>query len=431
MINNNSSFFNTLQDFQDKCNTYSDLALEIQQKNLVDLSSLDAIRCQTSTISSSLSTMKWTVEVLDLEKYSHILEAALITLNQLDNSLYRIDQNLKSYKSNQIKKIDLHANQKTLSEAQIKVINIIKIATEKLSKFHQTQSLDDERDATQNASYGTYSGIWSYITPLHNYYMAPVQQNLIFAPGKYYNPIPCSVTSYIQLSSDRIDFKNEIIGQMTGKEIDIMPTPFKNSTQAISDKYGEIVLVPSIFAIDLVRSAQLNLNQKIVYQKGQIDVLNPNEVARSLYELFGKNGAERVMLFCNQATFVHLFKDLAIPLSQEGAWSKQFPNDTLFPGSTDGNGMIINIDLDSQTKCVTLSIKELLVLTSVGEKIEIKAYFVGKVEIQLPCELLVNGDNDEFLKSALDINSSFRFKNSVSTLVINNLAEAQELHRKF
>lgn len=447
MINDNS-FVSTLNNFQENCNKFVDLSVEIGQKNSLDLGTLDNIKSQTSTLSISLSSMKWTIQVLGIGNHRYILEQALYSLNELNKSISAINLKINACKLECVTQLYPLPHNTSLSELKNEVVETIQIANEKLNKVYQ-----EERDLEahgfefieETAFQEDSLGLWYYITPLQNAYINPLRQNLVFSAGKYWNPIPRFASRYTLLSAkDDAKAKDAVIDQMSGQKINTEPDYFKDGIKGtIVDKYNETILVPCKFALDLPRSTQLNLNKESIFimEKG-----NPNDAARKIYELFGKAGGERVMNLCTQTSFGHLEEYLIVPsylpagalwktaannqdifADKDGPWSKKFPNQELHHAIKD---IVYDINYDSQTKTVTVSTTCLFELWALPKKDggfqrETKGHFIAKIETRLPFDLL-NADKFEVAN-----HPHFHVEESLSKLIINNLPEAQELLYKF
>lgn len=217
----------------------------------------------------------------------------------------------------------------------------------------------------------------------------------------------------------------EIIGMMKGRNMSTAPRELFDSNGVIPDKYGEFVLVPSVFAADLTRMKQFKINGVTYFDRENCNAYNPNECAREIYRLLGNAGGNRLMQACQQGTMAHFISHMVYPLTApDGAWSAKLPGKFLNP--TNAGGFDVDLKVDYEKNLVTFS-RKLLMKLHTTEDPTFMAHFVAKTEISIPLDELAENDFGENKNPAPNLHVT----DTISVLVINNQEEAEGLLSKF
>lgn len=376
-------------------------------------------------VSKNLDDFLWVVKTLDWEVDKTVLEAGFRVLNDLQLVLQRTTGAISqeaTYEETKIVADAVHSLYTGLLKETIELTH------EKMAKLKFSELLPEDREEGEVVPSGvsdhelikseskeTSSTIATRVNDL--------SQNFIFTPGRFYNPIPFTVASYVQNTSvDSPDRLEDFIGLIKGERIDTAPHSFTRGSDIIVDKHGDYVEVPLQFAMDLPRMDELKINGMVFYDREHDGF---NECAREIYRLLGKDGGNRMMQICNQAVMAKVLINQVLPLIlPEGLWSRRFPKKILVPG--DDSGLMVDIKMDEIEKRVSFSVKVLMKLHSSVEK-SFTAHFVAKTEGHIPLRELTRTD----LMDHDNPVPNLHVKDIISTLVVNNPAEARELVQKF
>lgn len=386
-----------------------------------------------------LKELTWAVQTLDMEKDRKVLYAAFNALNELQIALQTILPSVSKEinfgnTADVIKEIHTLA-QSDLADAVIcahakigKLENSIDLPTiGELESMGQIAAEDADLLLAKEIHPSFSSSIWGAVTYGFSS-LAYAKDNLVFTPGKYYNPIPCSISSYhFKTSKDVPERILDIISMFKGEMMSTSPSGIKGESGDIADRHGEFVMVPSVFAADLVRMKHFKINGVTYYDQQEYIAhksYNPNECAREIYRLLGKVGGERFMQACQQATMVHVLMNIYPLTAPDGAWGKLFPEKFLNP--SDDSGFIVDLLVDHDKNLVIFTRKILMKLHNQQET-AFTAHFIAKTEISIPLDELCRSD---FMETD-NPTPNLHVTDTVSTLVINNHAEAEELLEKF
>lgn len=387
-----------------------------------------------NTVPMELGDLTWTVKTLDMEKDSHILHAAFNALNEMQIALQMI-RSVVSKEMDFQKAALIMEEIHTLSGGHFAEATIC--THEKVAKLMNSMVLPtmgemegEDHIATSEADLMLSRDVKpASSTPQYVSFFTYAKNNLVFTPGRYYNPIPCSVYSY-QLNCIANDPERamDILGMLKGEQMSTVPKEIFLDGGSIPDKHGEFVMVPSVFAADLARMKEFNINGTTYYDKAEYHkegAYNPNECAREIYRLLGKVGGERFMQICQQGTMAHFLEKIIFPLVMGGAWEKLLPGKFLVPSQD--SGFMVDLKVDYEKNLLLCSKKILMKLHVEEEETTFTAHFVAKTDISISLDELTRPD----LMDNENPVPSLQVSDTISTLVINNPAEAKELLEKF
>lgn len=260
---------------------------------------------------------------------------------------------------------------------------------------------------------------WPYLS-----YIASSHGNYIFSPGKMYNPIPCHISRYIdEKFIDNPKRILELISLMKGEEVQGKEEAFFMTVeqQIIKDRYGLTMQAPATFTWDYFRQGKMSLNG--------IDYLNspeltPNDFARELYNLCGQAGGHRLMFLCTQNFIAFPLEIYMLGLMDK--FAKKIPAKCLMslPGSVTGKGNRFELVIDPKSNRVEFTGKAILKVHRKQDSSH-TGFFVYKINMAMPHDLLIAPNLGEQLAAAM------KTTELISTLVVNNQAEAMELFLKF
>jgi hypothetical protein len=412
-----------------------------------------------SGISKHIQDLNWCVTVLDPEKDHIILRNAFLALNNLTNSLNETKGNLtellqKNPNSEKLNDL-ISKNIQIISELKEEVLNTALIKThEKMKQVmdlginmnfdtDQTVIIDDEEfyelpsesnvSSEQRINVNKADLTLSSVNQPQNKAsnltgrLSDVTRNFIFSPGRFYNPVPKRVSQYtLTKDVDLQSAKDNVIGLMKGEEMKTDMTFFPGEGGAVEDKYGEKLMVPSVFAVDLHRTKQFFFNETCLHDQNNSEQYNRNEVARTLYKTFGKEGGERVMYVCNQSCMPYVIIKHILPLIEEkGNFLTQIPKDHIVAPSQ-ASGFVFRVNFDEDKQSVSIEIKLKMKLHTSVEN-DFTAFFVVKREINIPLKELTDSDFNQLENPAPNLHVT----DGISQLIMNNPPEAEELFQKF
>lgn len=436
-MDNNTHFYNNINKFVDQVSSYEMLVKSMSIDG--DENKLDQLHAAQAQLHSSLEDVQWTVSVLDQEEHQQILLLAFQALATLGTSFATL--HLSTAKLSQ-------SNDPAIKEKCGREIAVLqKLLDEPFDKAMETTAkkvnlslgegfLPLQKDLTENSgidiqaadltlasrpklqghSSGVYSGVFN---------------NFVFSPGKFYNIIPKPVSHYIFSKSCNDEGRIiDILSLMLGHRLDTELKPFENNDkQIIFDRHNDTVLAPQQFTMDILRSNQFRLNGEQLYQRldseGNQYLGNPNDIARSLYGRFGREGGNRIMQLCNQAIMPHVMVNQHFSLMENSAFTRGIPTDAfVLPLPVNHSGFHFEVNTDNDF--AKIEIKLLMRLNAV-EETSYSAHFVHKTIITVPMASLTHATLEQENPNELGI----QVEDVTSQLILNNENEARELLNKF
>lgn len=392
--------------------------------NPSDEKCLDCLHKLNLKLYKELNLINWMVELLHNEHHRNLLAVIHQALCYLSSELNHAKEVLENCQSSPFRE---------KIQSEIELINEIyssnyRIAMDSTSK--KISFLLGNRDVLPLSIQSEFTGHINLrqVALLQNddkekrSYPKKSLSNKIIYSSKFL-PLPIQ---FYYLSKHKNDpaRKDNIIDMLKGRLIDTEKAPFKNEKGLIPDKFGQLIYVPRQFADDLLHSHRFILNGKKYIYRGTHNQIRgePNETARSIFEIFGKEGAENLMHLCNHSIITYPMEIYIFPLlGSHGTFSKLLPTQLLLPNEF--SGVDYNIHINNRDELV-IEIKILLGLHTAESKFT--AYFVLKTSIVVPIKLFINEKIDEIkLKRKLNI------EDKISSLIINNPEEAKEVFEKF
>lgn len=389
---------------------------------------------RTNKVVEHLDQMTQCVSVLDLEEDFATLDKAIYTLNDIHFAVQSVRFALQKIAANEE---DPHRAEAALN---LKIINTyfdtayeraIMTSHQRMLKALDFKAkpllLPKEADLMESVTAAeadlTLSKTALAVKQVQTNYLPVLYSwNLIYTPGVYYNPIPMPVSSYYEsLEVNNAERVKDIISMLRGERMETYAAKIHTDEGDVIDKFGESVDVPSVFAADLARMGPFVLNGT-VYSRTQE---NLNECARHIYRVFGIQGGARVMQVCHQGLLVFPLKNKVLPLCGmlpgeiSDKWAKKLPGKMILPSNA--SGMQFEVYGSEKEGKAVMAMKILMKLHTT-EETEFTAHFVIKTYVEIPFQELTKEEWDP---------QQVQVTEMISTLVINNLAEAQELLAKF
>lgn len=385
---------------------------------------IETLNILHTCIARDISKIKWSVEIADRHKH---LET-LLNINQilpllgcelaLSGSFLEslaqedLDSNLQSKIKDQVKCIkQIEGPQQEAMETVLNKINLA-LSDEKQIAEQLFFACDHDHinssqadlllEKTDNSNHLDLSYVW---------------KKFLCESRKF----PCPLALYTLISEqDRELCLLDFISMMKGENVDMTESPLKYVDGTLADQYGEYIKAPGQFAVDITRMEKFSING-IDLLKNQGEKQNANEIVRLLYEKLGKEGAYRIMSFCNQAwTPFFLTSHISGLVLPEGLWGKSLPNKMLVLGQKSG----FAFEIFTEGEEVKVIGKILMGLHH--SESDFTAHFVMGFSLRIPKDLLISEDLDE-----AKLLNTMHVTESISHLVIDNPIEAKELFEKF
>jgi hypothetical protein len=437
-LRSTNSFYKNIEDFNSTLDAYQNGLANLAASGHHSLDEeIGAIMDLDLRLQFSLCDMEWTIKTLRSDLHLEILHAALEALNGLNIPLMRMQDRLCKLEaqSKGVDNIALNNELRVLNDLQGPYAEMVLTCVAKIQRVAEERSLlpmaDSLSSSTQIASSHADLALHSSRGYLP-YQLAPTfYDSMIFTPGKFYNPIPAAISSYrLRTIADLPERLLPIFSQMSIPE-ELHESDFRDADGTVYDRYGEKLLAPSGFAADLLRIEEFVLDGQVLMYKDrelrQTLALNPNDAARTLFEQFGKLGAQRLMLLCNQNAFADLLIFLVMPeLENGGTFQKTLGGRDASFGQD--SGLSFRISTDIAKDLVTVAMKCLMKANGPDfENGQNPAHCVIKTTVQLPYSSLISTNFEQQTPELLGLHIT----DTLSTLILNNPPEANELFKKF
>lgn len=429
MIPDRSYFYNYLNNLKSDVNAYDNLITSVENNTLNPNEIIEISDGLDQKITKDLNEINWMVEILDKDVHQDLIDLAMKSLialgRQLGNlqvalkysAIFQVSPEVKVKLEEECLKINsIYQGQlKEVFEKTDKKINRIKMETLKFPKESEVKGLEIEISKAQAAKPEASTKSSSSLMKIMSFFS---KEPLIEGSNNIPKPISYYIEEFFFDDPNRIQ---NVMEHMKGVNINTVPSVFNQSSEILSEN-KESIKVPGAFASDILRQERLVINGKTMLDtnlNGSVEG-DPNEAARTLYMLFGKEGAERLMLVCQQSISFYIIENFLSPKIfgetvdgkyEPGEYAKAYPNEILLP-SAEG-GLSFYIDMDYANELVSIKIKYLA-------KIHVKtsdftAHIPVKMSITIPYKNLTN---DTFKEE--DWNSHNIHTEDVIGIVIKN-----------
>lgn len=389
------------------------------------------LRNINNQVENELKNLSWIIDILDPSNAEHmaIFQEAQLILTKLNIPL--ILANLNTHNASKELENEIQHLKTIQSDA---FSSVMEKTCSKITLWIEKEILDNKsleiNPEKANLSFSSFMQKSSFTPTSHP------ADSLIFAPGKYYNPIPAFVSRYVdEVIINNTERIKDLVDTLCGVRIDTSEDYIQNNEKKeITDQNNLTITAPVAFTKDYIRGMSVTLNGELFNDSTK----TINSLVRMLYELCGHEGGSRLMLLCTQATSAHPF---LYRLDCQETYAKYFPSNLMIQPmlkNAENIGLKFDIVVNKESDKVDfifkyaykLQIHDQVAPGEMGDPSEkYTGHVVYKLNMSMPYSVLIMKDIKDHRTEVED--SKIQIKEQFSTPIINNQAELMELLHKF